>query len=135
MKMYDRFKICKTIVFSQHQSNNVLSDPDWVQDAVNNHWYSISKSKGIWWIYLPYLSCIDYLGFNQLRENSCKYLDCVMQTCQQVDVKAKAITYEFDPPIVKAKFYTSRRIDDFISLMALNGYTYVPSKAIYNFGE
>ena len=120
---------------------NVVYDPDWVEQAIHEFWFTISKSKGIWRVYFPYVEVFDYLNADLCNKahTACREIEAA---CEQVDVKARSIwapgiihENEIWPISIKAKFQTKRQIEDFISIMSLKGYTYVPSRYIDNYGE
>ncbi len=110
----------------------VVGDYDWVEQAVSEAWFSISKTRGTWQVYLPYTIIFDVPGREGCQENTFRFYQTAEQAFQEMQVpysireNSNGLYLEY----YKARFRSWKHAEQFAMWMQLKGCTYVPAKRV-----
>lgn len=133
MYLYPRYRVDKGTCSLMGKDVRVVGDYDWVEHAVQNASFSISKNRGVWRVYLPYTVLFDVLGASKenVYQNTQHFYDAAVQAFEQLNVK-----YFLSPDTdeymrhYRARFGTWKKAERFAFLMQLQGHEYIPQKFV-----
>ncbi len=111
---------------------NVVGDPDWVKQAIDQAWFSISKTRGIWRVFLPYTEFFDVIG--STREPAAvateHYIASVRSVLAQLGIHYRDQAGLGDIGLFRVKFQTRQQVNQFVLLMQMNGCKYIETARI-----
>jgi hypothetical protein len=111
---------------------SVVGDAEWVEVAIREHWFSISKTRGTWQIYLPYPHIWDYMHHDEMTERARVFYSTANSVLNRLDVKYRLTSNghgEYTTYYV-ARFGTWHQADKFAFMMGLEGFTYISAQYV-----
>lgn len=136
MHRYNRFQVVRPHgMYGNfgHAEVEITKDPDWVKQAIQECWFSVSKTRGPWQVYLPYLDLLDILG----RERHNNRYQVWMKTVDSVADRMCLTVRSTRDRITGVNYFVIRFgtwsvAEQFVFLMGLEGYMYMPTSQAKN---
>lgn len=105
----------------------VVGDHEWVEQAVNECWFSVSKTRGTWQVYSPYITISDLLGRESQTERYVAWLESIESVAERMCLGSRAIRDRHTGiKYFVIRFGSWRTVEQFVFMMGLEGYRYIP---------
>ena len=133
MHRYNRYQV-ELEPFSMFGGDpvTVIGDAEWVAVAIREHWFSISKTRGTWQVYLPYAQIWDYMQSEDMSERARLFYSTAHSVLNRLDVKHRLTGNrhgEYTSYFV-ARFGTWVQAEQFAFMMGLEGLTYISARYV-----
>lgn len=133
MHRYKRYQVSLDPVISYGGNTiPVLGDAGWVAVAIREHWFSTSKTRGTWQIYLPYPRIWDYMHNNEMTERARVFYSTANSVLNRLDVKYRLTSNRHGAynAYYVARFGAWHQAEKFAFMMALEGFRYIPARYV-----
>lgn len=131
MHKYKRYQVDKGFSDLFGEQIRVIGDSDWVGQAIRESWFSISKSRGTWRVYLPYTLVFDVVGEEETERSSRQFYAHAKEILTTMSVKWRKVFEDTGyMDYFCCRFSSWHQAEQFAFMMQLHGCRYIPPKRV-----
>tara|TARA_B100000929_G_C15503335_1_gene418061 strand:- start:2406 stop:2828 length:423 start_codon:yes stop_codon:yes gene_type:complete len=131
MHKYRRYQVDKGFSDLFGEQVRVIGDADWVTQAIRESWFSISKNRGTWWVYLPYTLVFDVPGHDETESSVQHFYQTAREVFSIMNVRSQQ-RHDSDGYMdhFRARFQSRKQAEQFAFIMQLQGCRYIPHNQV-----
>lgn len=127
MHRYDRYQVEQEPCTLFDTPIRVLGDHAWVEQAVSECWFSVSKSRGTWQVYSPYIHICDLLHREPQTVRYRAWLESIESVAERMGLCSRSVRDRHTGiKYFVIRFGSWRTVEQFVFMMGLEGYRYIP---------